>query len=161
MVYVPICRIPIPTLSTAWGKIRRAQKGAHDEIIFKWLSIASNGLIPAYLFSISYEMVHNTCIRENNTSNDDILLDDRHISYSQLSTVFKDTQTGYEYLIADSLWHREMVLPLLADTPNIPHIARFQLPTNTGTEITIILWFLQRKLISVHCAICYTHSLYK
>jgi len=34
-------------------------------------------------------MVHNTCIRENNTSNDDIHLNARHISYSQLSTVIK------------------------------------------------------------------------
>ena len=158
MVYVPICRIPIPTLSTAWGKIRRAQKGAHDEIIFKWLSIASNGLIPAYLFSISYEMVHNTCIRENNTSNDDILLDDRHISYPQLSTAIKEAQTGYENLIADYLWHRQRVLPLLADTPTLPQTGRFQLPANTGTEIRIILCFLQRKLFTVHCASCYTHS---
>jgi len=138
-MYVPICRILIPTLSTAWGKSRRAPKGAHDKIIIKGLYIASNSIVQVYHFRISYEIVHNTCTRENNISNDDILLDDRHVSYSQLSTVFKDTQTGYEYLIADSLWHREMVLPLLADTPNIPHIARFQLPTNTGTEITIIL----------------------
>jgi hypothetical protein len=106
-------------------------------------------------------MVHITCIRENNISNEDILLDDKHISYSQLSTALKEAQTGYEHLIADSLWLRQMVLPLPADTPKFPQLGMFQLPTNTGTEIPMILWFLQRKLISVHCVNCYTQSLYK
>ena len=150
---MPIGHISIPTLSTAWGKCRRALKGSHDEIILKGLSIASNGIIPAYHLSISYEMVHNRCIRENNTSNDDILLDDRHISYSQLSTVLKEAHTGYEHLIADRLWHRKMVLPLPADTPTFPQIRRFLLPTTTGTEITIMLWFLKRKFISAQYAL--------
>ena len=73
-------------------------------------------------------MVHNTCIRANNTTNDDILLDDWHISYSQLSTVLKEEQTGYEHLNADSLWHRQMVLALLADTPFFSQIDGFNCP---------------------------------
>jgi len=73
-------------------------------------------------------MVHNTCIRENNTTNDDTLFDDRHISYPQLSTALKEAQTGYEYLIADCLWHRQMVLALLADTPFFSQIDGFNCP---------------------------------
>ena len=105
-------------------------------------------------------MVHN--IKGNNTSNNDnILLDDRHTSHSQLPTVIHKTQTGYVHLIADCLRHQQMLLPLLADTPTFPQIGRFQLPTTTDTEIRIILCFLQTTLISVHCASCYAHSLYK
>jgi hypothetical protein len=44
-------------------------------------------------------MIHN--IRENIASNDkDILWDDRHISYSLLSTVLGEALAGYEQLIA-------------------------------------------------------------
>jgi putative effector of murein hydrolase LrgA (UPF0299 family) len=71
-----------------------ALKGAQNSIIIKGLSIANNRIIPAYNFGIPYEMVHN--IRENNTSNDNnILLDDRQTSHSQLSTVIHKAQTGY------------------------------------------------------------------
>ena len=109
-------------------------------------------------------MIHSTCIRENNTSNDDILLDDRHISYSQLSTATKEAQTGYDHLIDDCLWHREMVLPLLADTPTFPQTGRFQLPTNTGTEIRKILCVQQnikfRALRKLLYAIFYKWLMY-
>jgi hypothetical protein len=54
-----------------------------------------------------------------------------------------------------------MLLPLQADTPNYPQIVRFQLPTTTGPEIRIIVRDLHTKLISVHYASCYAHSLYK
>ena len=105
-------------------------------------------------------MVHN--IKGNNTSNNDnILLDDRHTSHSQLPTVIHKAQTGYVHLIADCLRHQQMLFPLLADTPTFPKIERFQLPTATGTEFRIIRWFLQTALISVQCASCYAHSLYK
>jgi hypothetical protein len=98
-----------------------ALKREHDEIIIKGLSIANNGIIPKYYFRIPYRMVHN--IRENNTSNNDnILLDDRHTSHSQLSTVIHKAQTGYLHLIADCLRHQQMLLPLLADTPTFPQI---------------------------------------
>jgi len=70
-----------------------ALKDAHDETIIKRYAIASNGIIPAYHCRIPYVMFHN--IRENNASNDhDITVDDRHISYSQLSTVLHEAPAG-------------------------------------------------------------------
>jgi len=124
------------------------------------LSIVNNGTILAYHCPIPYAVVHNK--GENNTAHDnDIHSDDRQISYTKMSTILHEAQTCYEHLIADCLRHQQMLLPLLADTPTFPQIERFRLPTTTGTEIRIILCFLQRKLISMHCASCYTHSLYK
>jgi len=70
-----------------------ALKGAHEEIMIKGFAIASNGIIPAYHFRARYAMVQN--VRENNASNDhDITVDDRHISYSQLSTVLHEAPAG-------------------------------------------------------------------
>jgi hypothetical protein len=135
-------------------------KGEHDEILIKGLSIANNSIITEYYFRIPYEMIHN--IRENITYiNNNILVDDRHTSHSQLSTVIHKAQTGYLHLIADCLRHQQMLLPLPADTPTFPQIGRFKLPTITRTEIRIILWFLQTTFISAHWASCYAHSLYK
>jgi len=54
-----------------------------------------------------------------------------------------------------------MLLTLRADTPNFHQTGSFQLPTNTGSEIRIILWDIQKNLISLHCASCYAHPLYK
>jgi hypothetical protein len=82
-------------------------------------------------------------------------------TYWQLSTVLYETLAGYEHLIADWLWHRQMLLPLWADTPKFRQIGRFHLPTTTGPEIRIILRFLQTKIFSVHCASFYAQSLYK
>ena len=105
-------------------------------------------------------MIHN--IRENNTYiNNNILVDDRHTSHSQLPTVIHKAQTGYLHLIADCLRHQQMLLPLLADTLTFPQIGRFKLPRSTDTEIRIIRWFLQTTFISVHWASCYAHFLYK
>jgi hypothetical protein len=133
-----------------------ALKGAHDETIVKRCAVAGNGIIPACHLRIPCAVIHT--IREKNASNDkDIILDDTHISYSQLSTVLHEAPAGYEHLIADCLRHQQMLLPLRADTPTFPQIGRFQLLTTTGPEITIIL-DLQTKVISVHCASCCAHS---
>ena len=121
-----------------------ALKDAHDETIIKGSAVASNGIITAYHFSVPYAVVHN--IRKNKASNDnDILLDDRHISYSQLSTVLHEALTGYEHLIADCLRHHRMFLPLRADAQNFRQIERLQLPTTTEPGIRIILRFSTEK----------------
>jgi hypothetical protein len=76
-----------------------ALKGAHDETIVKRCAVASKGIIPACLLRIPCAMIHT--IREKNASNDkDIIMDDTHISYSQLSTVLHEALAGYEHLIA-------------------------------------------------------------
>jgi hypothetical protein len=77
-----------------------ALKGAQDEIIIEGLSIASNGIIPAIQFMILYAMVHN--IGDSiSSSNNNILLNGIHISYSGLSTMLRKAQTGYVHPIAD------------------------------------------------------------
>ena len=76
-----------------------ALKVAHDEKIIKRYAVAGYGITPAYNFRIPYVMVIN--IRENDTSNgNDITLDDRDSSYSQLSTVLHEALAGYENVIA-------------------------------------------------------------
>jgi len=100
--YVFISRIFISTLYIAWGGSRSglySSEVAHDGKIIKRCAVAGYGITPAYHFRVPYVMVHN--IRENDTSNgNDITLDDRHSSYSQLSTVLHEALAGYENLIA-------------------------------------------------------------